>query len=367
MDIDRENTTLLVVDDTPTNLKILLTYLHKLKFKVQVAIDGEEALQQVAYAHPDLILLDVMMPKLDGFETCSRLKADETTRDIPIIFMTALSETLDKVKGLELGAVDYITKPFQHEEVLARINTHLTLKKQKKIIEQKNLELQQQNAELDAFAHTVAHDLKNPVNLIVNANRFLLRSLAQRVNPEELEFLQYAAQAGHKMANIINALLLLASARTQEVNMTALDMPAIIAQVQDSLAYMIREYQAEIKMPPTWPAATGYAPWIEEVWRNYISNALKYGGNPPRLELGAASEKNAQVRFWVRDNGPGLSKEDISCLFVPFSRISQVRVEGHGLGLSIVQRIVEKSGGRLGVDSQKGQGSTFYFTLPTLC
>ncbi|MCP4701154.1 MAG: EAL domain-containing protein [Gammaproteobacteria bacterium] len=140
--------TLLVVDDVPTNLKVLLAYLHHLKFKVLIAEDGEDALEKVAYAKPGLILLDVMMPRMDGFETCRRLKANENTRNIPVIFMTALNDTVDKITGFQLGAVDYITKPFQQEEVLARITAHLKLRSLQQNLERKNLELEDQNKEL---------------------------------------------------------------------------------------------------------------------------------------------------------------------------------------------------------------------------
>ena len=166
--------TLLVVDDIPTNLKVLFTYLRGLDFKIRIAQDGEDALKQVAYAKPDLILLDVMMPKMDGFETCRRLKSKAETAGIPIIFMTALTDVVDKVKGFEIGAVDYITKPIQHEEVLARINLHLTLRKLQKSLEEKNAnltnmqntiqhantELQRKNAKIRAFSRVITHDLK---------------------------------------------------------------------------------------------------------------------------------------------------------------------------------------------------------------
>ncbi len=354
----RENKgTLLIVDDVPTNLKLLMTFLRELDFRVQVAQDGEDALEQVAYAKPDLILLDVMMPGIDGFETCHRLKADKTTCDIPVIFMTALSETVDKVKGFGVGAVDYITKPFQQEEVLARITAHLTVKKQQE-------ELQQQNNELEAFAHTVAHDLKNPLGVISAMSNLLTTYWVKYPDQKKQDMLHKITQTGFKMANIIDELLLLASARSQKVQMMELDMAEIIAGVQQRLAQMIEEYQAEIAIPTTWLSAQGYAPWIEEVWMNYITNALKYGGKPPRLELGVTPDKENYIRFWVRDNGQGLTFEEQSHLFIPFNRISQVRIEGHGLGLSIVQRIIEKCAGEVGVESQVGQGSIFYFTLP---
>ncbi|OQY57325.1 MAG: hybrid sensor histidine kinase/response regulator [Candidatus Parabeggiatoa sp. nov. 2] len=363
--------TLLIVDDMPTNLKMLFSYLRQLGFKVLVAQNGEDALVRVAHAPPDLILLDVMMPQMDGFETCGRLKENEATRDIPVIFMTALSETVDKVKGFEVGAVDYITKPVQHEEVLARITTHLTLRRLQKtleeknqLLEQQNIQLKEQNAELEAFAHTVAHDLKNPLSGITALSSLLVYKLASSLEAQSLDLLQRIKQSGLKMANIIDALLLLASSRHQKVDMDPLSMVEMITSVQQRLAHTIEESQGEIVISPEeWPTALGYAPWIEEVWANYISNGLKYGGRPPHLELGATPEKG-HIRFWVRDNGEGLTSEQQSQLFVPFTRLSTARVEGHGLGLSIVQRVINRCGGQVGVESQVGQGSRFYFTLP---
>jgi two-component system sensor histidine kinase/response regulator len=350
---------------------MLFSFLREFGFKVLVAESGEDALMRVEHASPEIILLDVMMPDMDGFETCRRLKANKKTAEIPVIFMTALSETVDKVTGFEVGAVDYITKPVQHEEVLARITTHLTLRRLQKtleeknrLLEQQNIQLTEQNAELEAFAHTVAHDLKNPLNGITGFSSILIYQLAATVEAQSLEYLQLIKHNGLEMAKIIEALLLLASSRHQSVDMTPLNMIEIITNVQQRLAYLIEETQGEIVILTTeWPTPLGYAPWIEEVWANYISNGLKYGGRPPRLELGATPKKN-QIRFWVRDNGEGLSPEQQSQLFVPFTRLKKVRGEGHGLGLSIVQRVISRCGGQIGVESQIGQGSTFYFTLP---
>ncbi len=290
--------TLLIVDDVPANLGVLFTYLREIGFSVCVAENGNDALEQIAYAEPDVILLDVMMPGIDGFETCSRLKADEKTRDIPVIFMTALSETVDKVKGFNIGAVDYITKPVQQEEVLARVTTHMTLRQQQKTLEQQKQELQQQNSELEAFAHTVAHDLKNPLGVIMGFSNLLKKVLKPSIGSNLLKYLQNIEQAAKKMANIIDALLLLASARNQEVKMETLDMDQIIAAVQQRLATMIEEHQAEIVTPTTWHTALGYAPWIEEVWTNYVSNGLKYGGRPPCLELGSTPLANNRYIFY---------------------------------------------------------------------
>ena len=148
--------------------------------------------------------------------------------------------------------------------------------------------------------------------------------------------------------------------------MVPLDMGGIVAEALQRLNQMIEEHHAQIVLPPSWPSALGHAPWMEEVWVNYISNAIKYGGQPPRVELGAKTLEDGNVLFGVRDNGRGLSAEDQSRLFTPFTRLDQVSTKGHGLGLSIVRRIIEKMGGQVGVDSEIGRGSVFYFTLPAV-
>ena len=168
------------------------------------------------------------------------------------------------------------------------------------------------------------------------------------------------------MLSIIDALLLLAGVRNMEIEPAPIDMSGIIFEVQHRLAHMIDEYEPKVIVSHDWPVALGFAPWIEEVWANYLSNALKYGGRPPRLELGATLQDDRMIRFWVKDNGDGLSQDEQSRLFTLFTRLKRGGTKGHGLGLSIVQRIVSKLGGEVGVESRgvPGEGSVFYFTLP---
>jgi PAS domain S-box-containing protein len=226
------------------------------------------------------------------------------------------------------------------------------------------VELQARNEELDAFAHTAAHDLKNPLGLIIGYAEVLRLDHAD-LPPEDIEkYVDAIARNGQRMGRIIDELLLLSGVRQVEIEPEPLDMASIVTEVQQRLVDIIEEYQAEVIVPDTWPAALGYGPWIEEIWANYISNAVKYGGQPPRVELGAGASSGDHVRFWVRDNGPGIAPEEQGRLFTPFTRLDQVRAEGHGLGLSIVRRIVERLGGEVGVESEIGQGSTFLFTLP---
>lgn len=367
MSVEQKKGTLLIVDDTPANISLLFDILREKGFKVLVAGDGKRAIQKAKFAKPDLILLDVMMPGIDGFETCEILKSDEQTREIPIIFMTALADTINKVKGFQLGAADYITKPLQHEEVLVRVTSQLNFYNLKRQLEAHTSELEKRNMELDAFARTVAHDLKNPLNAIIGYTEMLVEECSENPssNNNAVETLQHVTQAGYKMLNIIEALLLLAGASKQNtISTQPLDMSDIISQVMQRLSYMINKYKAEIKLPESWPIALGYAPWVEEVWANYISNGIKYGGKPPHLELGASQEQQGIIRFWVRDNGLGLSKEAQAKLFTPFTRLHTGKAEGHGLGLSIVQQVVEKLGGEVGLETTEGEGCLFYFTLP---
>lgn len=375
----QESPSILIVDDIPENISTLFHFLDANHFEILVARDGKAALELIEYERPDIILLDIMMPGIDGFETCKRLKANIQTQDIPVIFMTALSETIDKVKGLELGAVDYITKPIKQEEVLARINTHLTIcHLQQQLLAQnaklemtnaelgaKNIELEAKNAELDAFSHTVAHDLKNPLGHMMTMSDFLLEECSSCENTEGRKCIQHIFNSSKKMIGIVNALLLLASVSKQEIELMPLNMGDIIYQVQQRLAAMFIEYHGEILMQDNWPIVMGYAPWVEEIWVNYLSNALKYGGQPPRLKLGATPNEKL-IRFWVRDNGEGLSQEAMAKLFTPFTRLHKTPAEGHGLGLSIVQRIVERLGGEVGVESQPNSGNLFFFTLPRI-
>ncbi len=234
---------------------------------------------------------------------------------------------------------------------------------------QKDLfEREQLIADLDAFAHTVAHDLKNPLSNIIGFSEVLEREPSTLSNPIAMESVKCIKQSTIKMDHLLDELLLLARVRWQDMKTLPckLEMGVIIEEVEERLAPTITEHQAKIIRPSDWPTAIGYGPWVEEVWMNYISNAIKYGGRPPVVEIGATPEDNGIVRFWVRDNGDGLSTEEQAQLFTVFTRLGEKHVKGHGLGLSIAKRITEKLGGEVGIESEgeSGQGCTLSFTLP---
>ena len=231
-------------------------------------------------------------------------------------------------------------------------------------LRQAYVELASQTEELQAFAHTVAHDLKSPLSLIIGYAGILGESLGHE-QLERLEWVRSIAMTGEKMNTIIEELMLLAGLRNVKAQMEPLgNMAHIVAEARQRLTNLTKKGRAQFVVPDAWPVAIGYGPWVEEVWVNYLSNAIKYGGDPPRVELGASLQDGGVIRFWVRDNGLGLSSEQQTRLFIPFERLDQVQLKGHGLGLSIVRRIVEKMDGQVGVESEIGLGSRFFFTLP---
>jgi two-component system, sensor histidine kinase and response regulator len=225
--------------------------------------------------------------------------------------------------------------------------------------------LQAQNKDLEIYAHMVAHDLKDPLTVMVVTSD-LISEVPDLTSQELKDYLKQIRFSAYEMNRIIDNLLLFAEVSKAEAPVEPVDMAGVVANIRKRLGYMIQECQAQIELPEAWPVAFGYAPWIEEVWANYLSNAIKHGGQPPRVELGASPPPDGLVRFWTRDNGPGVPPKARARLFKPFSRIDHIHNPGHGLGLSIVYQIVDKLGGQVGMESELGQGSLFYFTLPAI-
>ena len=291
----------------------------------------------------------------EGF---SNVEVHRQRKDGTLIDVSISSAGLYDVRGDLTGFVAIMA------DITARKQAEVTLRRYAS-------ELQSRNEELDAFAHTVAHDLKSPLsNLVGYADALRLDYLSLSDEEQQASF-NFMLQSAQKMDNIIDELLLLAGVRRTTVKIVPLDMTSIVGEACKRLSYLVAKSKAEIVSldASAWPVALGYAPWVEEVWVNYISNALKYGGMPPvapRVELGGEALPDDRVRFWVRDHGPGLIPEQQARLFTPFTQLNQVRAKGHGLGLSIVRRLIEKLGGQVGVESSgvPGEGCLFYFTLP---
>ena len=223
--------------------------------------------------------------------------------------------------------------------------------------------LEAHNKELEEYTYMVAHDLKEPLTVLILTTD-LIKDVLDLTSEELKECLLQLQSTAYEMRSIVKNLLLFSQVTRAEAPRESVHMDQVVANVQARLSYLIRERQAQVILPPVWPDAVGYGPWIEEVWANLLSNALKYGGQPPRVELGASPRSDGMLRFWTRDNGPGIPPEARTRLFTRGNPLIRLSHTGDGLGLPIVHNIVDKLGGQVGVESEEGRGSLFFFTLP---
>ncbi|UCG24085.1 MAG: HAMP domain-containing histidine kinase, partial [Chloroflexota bacterium] len=275
----------------------------------------------------------------------------KNTRQLKAVEATAV-ESRDPGEQVAVGAETAVLTPLLDTGVDGDLNSAVA-------------ELRAQIEELDAFNHTVAHDLKNPLSILLG----FAEVLAHDYVPSDDEILDQAIRViienGRRMEIIINELLLLAEVRTvEQIPIVPLDMSSVVSETCSRLDNFIEEYQAEVLLPESWPRAKGHQPWVEEIWVNYLSNAIKYGGPAPSVTLGGEIQDERMARFWIRDHGEGIAPADQQRLFIPFTKLQQANTQGHGLGLSIVQRITKKLGGDVGMESEPGKGSLFWFTLP---
>jgi len=351
--------TILIVDDTPANISVLVDALADTGHQLLVAEDGEEALEQTLHALPDLILLDVMMPGLDGYETCRRLKARPETRDIPIIFMTALHDTAEKVKAFGAGAVDYITKPIQHEEALARISAHLTLRRLRR-------ELEGELALRERFMRIAAHDLRNPLCLILISGEMAKR---KGLDGPISDYLDNINGSARQMRRIIDTFLSGqrgADNRAVLPGRTDLNLIATAVAGQNEPAAERKSIEITLELADPLPSAQGDAGYAYQALTNYVSNALKFLPSGGRVVVRTAAD-DTHVRCAVADNGPGVAPAERAQLFTDGARLSNrptADEESTGYGLSIVKQLVEAEGGRVGADFPAEGGAVFWFELP---
>ena len=378
----KQEACILLVDDEPKNIQLLANLLQEQGYAFEFATNGAEALHWIDARSFDLILLDIMMPGLDGYEVCHRLKQNAETREIPIIFLTAKTETESIVKGFRSGAVDYITKPFQKEELLARISTHIALVHQQRalehyarLVEKKNLELGEKNSQLedlnagkDKLFSIIAHDLRGPLgNILIFAD--LLEDLgADDHNRTQKIISQFRASAKNLVALLEN---LLDWARMQrsmveyrpknlnikhiiEWNMNLLQSTASRKKIHfhNALQHDLQVF-ADLDM-------------LNTVMRNLLSNAVKFSRTGETVEIQAVSEGN-MVKVAVSDNGIGIPEQKLSNLFRVGTKTQQRGTDGErgtGLGLLLCKEFIEKHGGTIEVESIVDKGTTFSFRIP---
>lgn len=360
---------ILIVDDTPANIDILDQFLEKEGYRISVAQSGEAALDLVSRTLPDLILLDVMMPGIDGFETCRQLKAKKETQDIPIIFITAKNETEDIVKGFSLGGVDYIAKPFRQEEVCARIRLHLQLQRLMKDLEEKNIKLMELNDLKNKFLGMASHDLRNPISSIQGFSKILLEHGESLPEASRREFLQSIHKVSQDMLTLLSDLLNISVIESGKLDLNL--RPGSLKQLVEERVRMYRVL-ADRKNISTHldigevPEFSFDANRLGQVIDNLLSNAIKYSPSGKEIYIWL-EQKGGQAKFSVRDQGPGISPEDQDKLFKHFQKLNAKPTgnePSHGLGLAIAKKMVEAHKGKIRVDSHPGSGATFSFAIP---
>ncbi|MBE9229361.1 response regulator [Phormidium sp. LEGE 05292] len=375
---------ILLVDDQPDNLRLLSALLSERGYEPRGVINGSMAIKAAKSSQPDLILLDILMPEMDGYETCEQLKSDEKTREIPVIFISAKDEAIDKVRAFGLGALDYITKPFHVDEVLARIENYLSLRKLQKQLKEQNIlfqqeisirqqaeqalqkanqELAQSNAELEQFAYVTSHDLQAPLATITTYAQLLEQLYENQSDTQANQYIQYIVNSCLRMQNLIEDLLDYSRLKPHQKRFSPIDCNSILATVYSNLESTISKNQATI-VYHNLPTVIGDSSQLVQLFQNLLDNAIKYRREePPRIEISVELRENEYL-FAVKDNGIGIDPKYFERIFQIFQRLhTPEEYAGTGIGLAICQKIVELHGGRIWVESQLKEGTTFYFTI----
>lgn len=372
---------ILIVDDEPNNLKVLHGLLTQYGYDVRAVRDGKTALEAAQSLLPDIILLDIRMPEMDGYEVCNRLKANKATRDIPVIFISALNHVTDIVQAFQVGGVDHISKPFQFAEVLARIENHLTILHQKQqIIEQNNqIEAMHKREQerfrqithmQEQFVQAATHDLKNPLTIIRGSADIMMRFDEVRSNRHLRECADNIIESAKGMTELVTSMLdLLRMQASLSLNLQPVKFRHFLET--QSQRHLVSAESREIQLSIAPSSEDAYV-YIDELMMirvidNLISNAIKYSPNGTKIELRLKTTEKHLI-LEVEDEGFGVAQGDLENLFTPFYRAKKQDgeriIEGTGLGLAIIKEILEQHHGRIELDSQLGKGSTFRVFLP---
>ena len=358
----------IIVDDTPANLQLLTGMLKERGYKVRPVPSGKLALQAAKNDPPDLILLDIMMPEMDGYEVCERLKADEKLREIPVIFISALNETMDKVRAFGVGGVDYVTKPFQFEEVAARVNTHLELQRQRSKLKENYEQLRKLEELRDNLVHMIVHDLRSPLTGISGFLDLALALEKETLTEDGLEYLQTAKRSTIAMIDMVSAVLDVSKMEAGEMklHLVECDLVRIAADLMSGVQSLKEAREMILDAPPAPVTVVADGDLLLRVIQNLLGNALKFTPSDGGIRLGIEPD-DKHVRVTVRDNGPGIPAEYRERIFEKFGQV-EARSNGKkystGLGLTFCKLAVEAHGGSIGVESEIGKGSTFWFVLP---
>lgn len=366
---------ILIVDDTPANLHVLSDLLRQNQYKVRPVPSGKLALKAAEASPPDLILLDITMPEMNGYEVCEALKSKEDLRDIPVIFISALNETVDKVRAFQSGGVDYITKPFQFEEVQARVGTHLKLRRMQRDLQERNQELETSMArqrELekmrDNLIHMIVHDLRSPLSGIIGYLSLFEMKLHE-LNEKQQRYILTARKSADQLMKMINELLDVHKLEAGSLNIDTqlTDLRKLVHEAEESLAATLGSISLLQEHPPEGTSVRLDQDLIRRVIVNLLSNAISFSPQGSAIRVSSHVEPDEGLYLRVSDAGPGIPVEEQAKIFEKFGQVESGQVKrkySTGLGLTFCKMAIEAHGGKIGVESEPGQGSTFWFCLP---
>ena len=369
--INRSDYKILIVDDVMSNVLLLKILLTNEKFQVCTANCGNACIEQARKEHPDLILLDVMMPDINGFDTAVIMKKDDELKDIPIIFLTALNTPQDLVKGFQVGASDFLTKPFNKEELVMRVMQQISLVAAKRIIQKQNKELKATLNNRDKMYSVIAHDLRSPMASIRMVLNLVVQSTsADTVGPELYTLLDQANRESEEVHDLLDNLLKWTKSQTGRLNVVLqdLDLNDIIPGVVEIFEMIAQTKHITLDLQKTEDPLKVHADndMLKTVLRNFMSNAIKFSPENSTIQILMANEGEF-ARVSVKDEGVGIAADRLDTIFHKGeTTYGTGGEEGSGLGLQLCQDFARKNGGDCYVESVEGQGSTFSFTVPLL-
>ena len=367
--INRSDYKILIVDDVVSNVLLLKILLTKEEFQVCTANNGMTCIEMAKKEHPDLILLDVMMPDINGFDTAVVLKKDDTTKDIPIIFLTALNTPQDLVHGFQVGASDFLTKPFNKEELVMRVTQQISLVAAKRIIEKQNAELRATLSNRDKMYSVIAHDLRSPMASIRMVLNLVIQSASpETVGPELFMLLDQANRESEEVHDLLDNLLKWTKSQTGRLTVVKqeLDLNDIIPGVVEIFEAIAATKHIKLDLKPSGSSLKVEADndMLKTVVRNFLSNAIKFSPEDSTIEI-VMAEEGEFAKVSVRDQGVGIAADRLGSIFHKGeTTYGTGGEEGSGLGLQLCQDFARKNGGDCTVESVEGQGSTFSVLIP---
>lgn len=370
--IDISQTDILIVDDTPDNLRVLSSVLGEKGFRIRKALSGEIALQTCKKNVPDLILLDIMMPGMNGYEVCQQMKADPNLCEVPVIFISALDSAVDRIEAFKMGGADYITKPFQSEEVITRVTYQLTIQLQQRRLWEQNAQLKvlndelvRSNADLEQFAYLAAHDLRSPLQTIILLADMVKSQHHNCLGTEGETDMNAIIAAGMRMKRMIDNLLSYSRVGSCQLVLRATECERVMTEVLGNLQEQITTTGTEVHYQEL-PTILADNTQLILLFQNLISNGIKFSraGVTPVINISTKALNEKEWLFQVQDNGIGIESKNFDRIFNIFERLQESsHYPGTGIGMAICKKIVERHGGKIWLESEVGAGTTFYFTL----